>query len=220
MREVNDSNGVYLTLNLRQEKLEVRFPLKIDKEYHIFYFELPISQLSHMYLSRTSTTKPSITIPFARPPRFFVQKKPTRDDNSSFSKGRMWNIWTTMFRETDIVSGELKRELQYMPLMNNMGSAAIDIGMISIPRHAIGATSANLGQRTEPHHHRKAVPVHARSSGRGRCCRPSVSKDSLPLYCEPIDRDCTRVPSAGRPTYGPSSSSMSSQLSVPAVRRP
>ena len=129
MQEVNDSNGVYLTLNLRQEKLEVRFPLKIDKEYRIFYFELPISQLSHIYLSRTSTTEPSITIPFARPPRFFVQKKPTRDDNSSFSKGRMWNIWSTMFRETDIVSGELKRELQHMPLMNNMGSAAIDIGM-------------------------------------------------------------------------------------------
>ena len=72
-------------------------------------------------------------------------------------------------------------------------AAAIDIGMISIPRHAIGATSANLGQRTEPHHHRKAVPVHARSSGRGRCCRPSVSKDSLPLYCEPIDRDYIRA---------------------------
>ena len=89
-------------------------------------------------------------------------------------------------------------------------AAAIDIGMISIPRHAIGATSANLGQRTEPHHH-EAIPVHARSSARGGCCRPFVSKDSLPVYCEPIDRDYIINPSAGRPTYGPSSSAMSSQ---------
>ena len=36
-------------------------------------------------------------------------------------------------------------------------AAAID--MISIPRlgHAIGATSANFGQRTEPHHHRSST---------------------------------------------------------------
>lgn len=130
MQRVNAIKGICLTLNLKRKELKVQFPLKIDQESHIFHFELPISQLSQIHLSRNPTSSASITIPFTRPPRFFVEKKRTSKDGGSFPrKERTWHVWSTQFRETDIVNGYRKGEMKSMPLTKTGGSAIIDIGM-------------------------------------------------------------------------------------------
>ncbi|KAF2997398.1 hypothetical protein E8E13_005112 [Curvularia kusanoi] len=129
MQRVNAIKGIYLTLNLKRKELKVQFPLKIDQESHNFHFELPISQLSQIHLSRDPASSSSITIPFTRPPRFFVEKKRTSKDGGSFPrKERTWHVWSTQFRETDIVNGHRKGEMESMPLTKTGGSAIIDIG--------------------------------------------------------------------------------------------
>jgi RNA-dependent RNA polymerase len=129
MHEVLTTGQVQIKLNLRRKEVEMQFPLTVDKQNHNFSFRLPISQLSCIYKTDSS----SIIIPFDRPPQFYVHKKPTMEDDSLFpSKERSWNAWNLMFRETDVVHGRLRRDMQAMPILDGRDSAIIDIGRTGV----------------------------------------------------------------------------------------
>lgn len=129
MHEVHTIGKVQIKLNLRRKELEVQFPLTIDDRSHNFCFRLPISQLSHVHKTQNKNASSSLIIPFDHPPQFFVQKKPTREDDSLFpTQERTWNVWSTMFRETDVVDGHTRIETQTEPLKDHKDSVIIDIG--------------------------------------------------------------------------------------------
>ena len=130
MHRVHTDGKVQVTLDLKRKELDIRFPLTIDDRSHNFCFDLPVSQLSHVYQAQEGSASSVLIIPFERPPQFFIQKRPTMDEDSSFSKrDRIWNAWSTWYRETDVVGGQTRRLMQTLPLMNPKGSAIIDIGM-------------------------------------------------------------------------------------------
>lgn len=132
MSEVHTNGKVQIALNLRRTELEVQFPLMIDNNNHHFSFRLPFSQLSLIYKTQDGVASSSLIIPFDRPPQFFVQKKPTIQDDSLFpSIERNWNVWNTMFRETDVVDGNKRMAMQTTALTDHKGSAIIDIGKSS-----------------------------------------------------------------------------------------
>ncbi|KAF1934276.1 RdRP-domain-containing protein [Didymella exigua CBS 183.55] len=129
MHEVHAAGEVQIKLNLRRKEVEVQFPLTIDKQKHTCSFQLPISQLSGIHKTEDGRRSSSIIIPFDRPPQFFVQKKPTTKDDSMFpTKERSWSVWSTMFRETDVIDGRTRGCMQTLPLSDGRGSAIIDIG--------------------------------------------------------------------------------------------
>lgn len=129
MHDVHAAGQVQVKLNLRRKEVEMQFPLAIDKQTYTFSFRLPISQLSCIYKTEIERNSSSLVIPFDRPPQFFVHKKPTMEDDSLFpAKERTWKAWSLMFRETDIVNGRTRREMQALPLLDGRGSAIIDIG--------------------------------------------------------------------------------------------
>lgn len=135
MHEIHANEKIHVALNLRRTELEVQFPLTIDDHSHNFSFRLPISQLSHIYTTEDGAECPSLIIPFDRPPQFFVQKKPTREDDSLFpTNERSWAVWNTMFRETDVVDGSKRRAMQTTALIDHKGSAIIDIGRWTVYR--------------------------------------------------------------------------------------
>lgn len=135
MHEVYANSKIQIMLNLRRKEVEMQFPLTIDEQNHNFSFRLPISQLSSIHKTEDGHNSSSMIIPFDRPPQFFVQKKPTMEDDSLFpTKERTWNVWSTMFRETDVVDGRTRRGMQTLPLLDRRGSAIIDIGKASIIR--------------------------------------------------------------------------------------
>ncbi|KAJ8111954.1 hypothetical protein OPT61_g5568 [Boeremia exigua] len=127
--EIRTKGEVQVTLDLRRKELEVKFPLKIDGQYHKYSLRLPISQLSGIHKTVNGNDTSVLTIPFGRSPQFFVQKKPTKEEGSSFSlTERTWSEWSTMFRETDVVDDRKRKEMQTMPVIDHKGSAIIDIG--------------------------------------------------------------------------------------------
>ncbi|KAF1834188.1 RdRP-domain-containing protein [Decorospora gaudefroyi] len=129
------SDGIQVTLNLKRKELDVQFPLQIDSETRKFRFRLPIALLSRIYkVADRFTGLPTLVIPFDSPPQFFMQKKEGEHlgegrQHTSFShKEKVWIDWSTWFRETDVVSGEVRASLQHKPLMNHKNTAIIDIG--------------------------------------------------------------------------------------------
>jgi RNA-dependent RNA polymerase len=129
MHEVRATGNVQIKLNLKRREIEMQFPLTIDEKTHNFSFRLPISQLSSIHKTQDGRNSSSIIIPFDRSPQFFVHKKPTTEDDSLFStKERTWNVWSTMFRETDVVEGSVRRYMQTLPLLDGRRSTIIDIG--------------------------------------------------------------------------------------------
>lgn len=51
------------------------------------------------------------------------------EDDSLFpAKERIWNSWSLMFRETDVVDRRTRGEMQALPLWDGRGSAIVDIG--------------------------------------------------------------------------------------------
>ncbi|KAF2632565.1 RdRP-domain-containing protein, partial [Macroventuria anomochaeta] len=135
MHEVDTIGRVQIMLNLRRKELEIQFPLTIDDETHQFCFLLPISQLSYIHKTQDGSGSSALIIPFDRPPHFFVQKKPTMSDDTPFpTKERVWNIWSTFFRKTDVVDSCTREKMQVQPLMDHKGSAIIDIGHWTIYR--------------------------------------------------------------------------------------
>ena len=128
MHAVLTKGKVQVVLDLKRKELDLQFPLMIDDESHRFRFRLPLSQLTHVYKTQDESAS-SLIIPFGVSPQFFIQKKPKKDDESMFStKDRSWKVWSTWFRETDVVNGHTRRQLQATPLMNHKDSAIIDIG--------------------------------------------------------------------------------------------
>ena len=129
MREVHAKGKVQIMLNLKRKELDIQFPQTIDDQTHNFCFRLPISRLSHIHKTQDGTGSTFLFIPFDRPPQFFVQKKPSTDDDVLFpTKNHTWHVRSTWFRETDVVNGGMRRQMQELPLMDHKGSAIIDIG--------------------------------------------------------------------------------------------
>lgn len=134
MHQVHGVAKIQIKLNLRRKELEIQFPLAIDDQSQTFCFRLPISQLSQVYKTEDGNISSSLIIPFDRPPQFFVHKKPTMNDDSSFpSKERIWSVWSTLHRETDVVDYRTRREMQMRPLVVRGNSAIIDIGRSPFP---------------------------------------------------------------------------------------
>lgn len=135
MRTIETSTAIQVVLNLKRREIDVRFPLRIDRETRNLRFILPIALISHIYRTRDqSTGLPSLVIPFNSPPRFFMQKREGEqlEDGSkhtTFSrKDKIWNEWDTWYRVTDIVNSAVWETLRGSPLMNHKGTAIIDIG--------------------------------------------------------------------------------------------
>jgi RNA-dependent RNA polymerase len=127
-----ENDNIKVTLNLKRKELDIQFPLTIDGANRSLRFRLPISQLSQVHkVDNDSGTESSLIIPFESSPQFFVQKKPSRDDDQLFpAKERNWNDWSTWYRETDVVDDRTRTLLQMIPVMNHKNSAIIDIGKI------------------------------------------------------------------------------------------
>ncbi|UPX13823.1 RNA-directed RNA polymerase [Ascochyta rabiei] len=129
MHEVRSKGNIQVTLDLKRKELDIQFPMAIDLENYNFRFRLPITQLSHIYRIQDGDNSSSLIIPFDVPPQFFAQKKLSTHDSDFFpTKERSWKVWSTWFRETDVVDGRTRRQLQTMPLIQHKGSATIDIG--------------------------------------------------------------------------------------------
>ncbi|KAJ4362196.1 hypothetical protein N0V95_001544 [Ascochyta clinopodiicola] len=135
MHEVRTKGNVQVTLDLKRKELDIQFPMTIDLESHNFRFRLPIAQLSRIYTIHDGKNSSSLIIPFKVPPQFFVQKKlNTRDSDFFPMKERFWKVWSTWFRETDVVDSRTWRQMQTMPLIHHKGSATIDIETTSGPQ--------------------------------------------------------------------------------------
>lgn len=130
MYQVNAVSGISLTLHLGRQELQLQFPLKVGEGEHTFVFKLPISQLSHICKHHSGTTSSAFVIPYDRPPQAFIQDTTTIDRDRS---EQVWNIWSSMFRETDIVDKAAMRQTLSLPLLDHKASAIIDIGKARSP---------------------------------------------------------------------------------------
>ncbi|KAF9698680.1 hypothetical protein EKO04_002950 [Ascochyta lentis] len=129
MHEVHAKGKIQVTLDLKRKEIDIQFPMKINQESQNFRFRLPIARLSRIYRTQCGNGSSSLIIPFDVPPQFFVQKKLNKNDDDFFPrKERSWKAWSTWFRETDVVDGRTRRQIQTKPLMNHKSSAIIDIG--------------------------------------------------------------------------------------------
>lgn len=135
MRTIETPADIQVILDLKRREIDVKFPLRIDRETRRFCFSLPISVISHIYRTADQTTGlTSLVIPFDSPPRFYIQKKEGErlEDGSkhnSFSrKHKVWSDWETWHRATDIVNSAVWQTIRGSPLINHKGTAIIDIG--------------------------------------------------------------------------------------------
>jgi RNA-dependent RNA polymerase len=139
MRTVQ-SDGIEVMLNLNRKELDIQFPFQIDGEARKYRFRLPFALLSNIYkVTDKATGQPTLVIPFDSPPQFYTQKKEGEDvgdgrKHTSFSrKDRLWTDWNTWFRETDVINGMVRKNLQQIPLMNHKDTALIDLGKFRMP---------------------------------------------------------------------------------------
>lgn len=134
MHEVQTKGRVQVTFDLKRKELDIQFPQMIDNKRQQLRFRLPISQLSHIYMTQDESASSSLIIPFDVPPQFFTQKDPKKGDDTLFPAGeRSWKIWNTWYRETDVVDLQTRTHFRTMPLANHRGSAIIDIGTSLLP---------------------------------------------------------------------------------------
>ncbi|KAH7402736.1 RNA dependent RNA polymerase-domain-containing protein [Pyrenochaeta sp. MPI-SDFR-AT-0127] len=134
MHTVEANGKIQMMLNLKRKELDIRFPLHTGSKIRNFRFRLPISLLSHVYqVSDEKDGLGTLIIPFDHPPQFFRQKDEGenlgngRIHTSFTSKEKLWNDWTTWFRETDIIEDVATEDLNKSPLMNHKNTAIIDI---------------------------------------------------------------------------------------------
>jgi RNA-dependent RNA polymerase len=134
MQAVKAQGSVRVMLNLDRKELDIQFPLELGNRKRQLRFRLPIALLSHIYkVAGTCRGQTALVIPFNFPPQFFIQRYEGEaltngNKHTSFSREKTWIDWFTWCRETDVVSDDLRKSLQKLPVMNHKGGAVIDIG--------------------------------------------------------------------------------------------